>query len=629
MAMREININNMSVHLPVSKFTYTLQVNDFFDLTTRQSSFSENIKLPKTAHNANVFELSGMQPSNSKLPYKKLNTEYKVDGIAIVENAWGFLKSVDDSFNFHFIDGNIDLYRAIEKLKITDLPLEELTHTKNIDGIKETWRNNKDYVYALADFGGIMEHNNAINIDFLIPCISIRWIWKKIFELTGFKYQISDKILENKYITISDAYKDVSAEGAFEDAYKEDLQVASVPLTENSNMDLLVGNVAVINENIQEHRFVFKAAQKGVYQIKYKCNKQNVYEHFLFRGIPDIALTKDTNKNLSEIEIIKNSRRKYNKNEDGTYSADITFPNVYLNAGESLMIIAISNALSGINPAESDKTEIRVIYKHEAQVSLPEFLSDIELKDLFSEILIQNALTPIFNKKANAYKFYTLDERLNAPILEWSEKPIIFKNEKYDLGKFARNNTFKYKYNEDGDNHNDGVIKVENEQLKDVQNIESKFYSAEKDLTKSNVLGLNLPRILLWKKEIKESDNKTEVEYKELKNHYHWLKVKEMTGNIPLTSIAYGTTGSSNVVKYADFEPFEWNNIINENYKNIGKVINEMKINEYLIALSPMEIQEFDFFCRIYHEDLGAVFIPNRIKYESENLSLIELIKIG
>lgn len=47
------------------------------------------------------------------------------------------------------------------------------------------------------------------------------------------------------------------------------------------------------------------------------------------------------------------------------------------------------------------------------------------------------------------------------------------------------------------------------------------------------------------------------------------------------------------------------------------------------MALSPLDIHQFDFYCRIYLKDLGAIFLPNKIKYISDDLSVVELVKIS
>lgn len=45
--------------------------------------------------------------------------------------------------------------------------------------------------------------------------------------------------------------------------------------------------------------------------------------------------------------------------------------------------------------------------------------------------------------------------------------------------------------------------------------------------------------------------------------------------------------------------------------KAIREFANQMKLSEFIIALSPLDIHQFDFYCRIYLKDLGAIFLPD------------------
>lgn len=595
----ELIINGKEIDLPKQNFKFVLQVNDFFDLKTRQSSYSENIELPKTPLNLRFFEFAGTYPNNSDKPYQKLNTLYLVDGLPVVIDGFGILKNTDENYNFHFYDGNIDLYKAIEGLKLTDLPFDEFTHTKNIAGVKNTWENDLPYVYAVADYGGIPEWQNAINIDFLVPSISLEWIWNKIFEITGFQFQISEGILNNKWLTISDAYKDVSAEDAFEPIVDETKTLEFSAHTYNAHVGRYVANVIFADptEEIQhvEQGRVFTAPETGFYDIRHTITKTYpTWWHFYFGVMPSIGLTLEPRYLAHQIpSIIPGSLREVppNPSEENVdyegWGADILWSNIFLNAGDKIGIVAVADTGFDVghqvnawaqNTLIHDPTQTQFIYKPESEVSLPDYLSDIQLKDLFQEVLIQNGLTPIL--KDGVYRFYTLDERLNAPVVDWSEKFSRLLNEEYVIGDYGIRNIFTYQYNQDGENHNNGTFTINNEQLPDSNEIDSKFYGAERETTYFETLSINLPVFLLWEESVKETDDGTEITYKELKNHYHWLKVEEVTGTFPMTSKGYNTTGTASVVKYAEFDELKWQNLISEHYSQIGKILSRMSMVE-------------------------------------------------
>lgn len=645
--MTELFINGVKADLEEQSFNYTLQVNDFFDLKTRQSSFSENIKLPKTSKNLKIFDLAGSYPHNSFIPYQKNITDYLVDGVPVAINAFGILKNTDSEYNFHFYDGNIDLYKAIEKLKLTDLPLDEFRHVKDFDAIINTWDNDLNYVYAVADYGGQIEHDNGVNIDFLVPSISLEWLWQTIFDITGFEYTISDGILENKYFTISDAYKDVGADGTFPSIVDENEIVVAGTDRYNGYVGKYVANLKLTDDSVTHmtNGTVFTAPNDGLYDIKINITK--LFPMFIlgsFMPMPQLALTEQPNSNPQSIRSIRaGSERTIPRNPSQQnvdyegWGGEFIWRNIELNAGDKLSVLAIADEPFIIGHQENQQAQVnfvsepistQIIYKEAINVSLADYLSNIQIKDLFTEILIQNALTPIIDKNG-IYRFYTLDERLNAPIIDWSDKFSRLLNEDYVIGEYGQNNRFTYKYNEDGEDHNDGNIEVNNAQLKDENIINSKFYSAEKELTLFNTISMLLPEFMLWKDDVKETDNGTEISYKELKNHYHWLEVKERNQGIKLTSKGLGGSANHNKFKYADFDIFKWQNIINESYSNIGDILNQMSLIEVEVKLTPLDVYQFDFYSRIYIKELSSIFIPNKITFKPNELAQVQLIKIA
>lgn len=645
--MTELYINNELVDSEEQEFRFTLQVNDFFDLKTRQSSFSENIKLPKTSRNIKIFELAGAYPHSSNVPYQRNMVDYYVDGIPIVLDAFGVLKNTNNNYNFHFFDGNIDLYKAIEKLKFTDLPLDEFKHIKDIDAVINTWNNDLGYVYAVADYGGQSEHDNGVNIDFLIPSISLQWIWDKIFDITGYEYSISNGILDGKYLTISDAYKDVGAEDAFDSVVDESEIIEFGSDTYNHHIGKYVANLKITEDGVDymTNGVIFTAQEEGYYDVKMNITRLFPrWTRYGFDVVPQLAITTEPNLNSSRIRSIVDGSEKtipLNPSEPNVdyegWGGEFVWRNTFLRAGEKLSVVAIAGRSFATNYQDiqeaiddfiDEPIQTEIIYKPAIEVSLADYISDIQIKDIFSEVLIQNALTPIIDKNG-VYRFYTLEERLEAPIVDWSKKFSRLLDEDYVIGEYGQNNRFTYKYNEDGQNHNDGNIEVNNVQLKDENTINSKFYGAEKELSLFQSINHLLPEFMLWKEDVKETDNGIEISYKEMKNHYHWLRVEEKIRGVKLTSKGFGTSGSNSKYKYADFEEFKWENIIDASYSSIGLILNQMSLIEVEVNLSAVDIHEFDFYSRIYIEELSSIFMPNKITYKPNKLAVVELIKIA
>ena len=79
---------------------------------------------------------------------------------------------------------------------------------------------------------------------------------------------------------------------------------------------------------------------------------------------------------------------------------------------------------------------------------------------------------------------------------------------------------------------------------------------------------------------------------------------------------------------YAKFERLWWKNLINDYYSDFIKLLNNMKIYTCEMNLTALDLYEFNFFKRIYINQLGGYFLPNKITYKAGQRAIVELIKI-
>ena len=139
--MIELFINGRKADVEQKPFTYTLQVNDMFNFDTREISYSETIYLPTTPANNIIFGFANEPLSDKVEAYKTHKVDYYVNGIPIVQGANGFLVGKRGNyFIFEFKDKSKDIYNYLVGKKLTDLPLQNLNHTKNeyfIKSLKE------------------------------------------------------------------------------------------------------------------------------------------------------------------------------------------------------------------------------------------------------------------------------------------------------------------------------------------------------------------------------------------------------------------------------------------------------------------------------------------------------------
>jgi len=185
-------INNIEIELSDrTDIAQTLQVNDIVSLSNRQSNFTNTFTIPNTAKNINAFSLLGINNTNSNVPYQRNDTYLYADsGESLVYNGWAVVTSYDGNFKVNIYDGNIDLYKAIDNTTLGgSLDLTDINHIKTLDNVVNSFTDGLPYKYILADYNGnSLYQGNKINIDYLVPSVSVKWLWDKIFETFGFTY---------------------------------------------------------------------------------------------------------------------------------------------------------------------------------------------------------------------------------------------------------------------------------------------------------------------------------------------------------------------------------------------------------------------------------------------------------
>ena len=149
-------INGYNIELDdSSKISRTLQVNDIADLENRQSNYSATFKIPRTANNVRAFNRLGINGNNSNTPYQRNNAYLYADNEeCIVYNGWAVIKETSEYYSANIIDGNIDLYKAIENTTLSDLDLSDVNHFKTLDNVVNSFDGSNTYKYILADYNG-------------------------------------------------------------------------------------------------------------------------------------------------------------------------------------------------------------------------------------------------------------------------------------------------------------------------------------------------------------------------------------------------------------------------------------------------------------------------------------------
>ncbi|MEW5675550.1 hypothetical protein ABGT15_04495 [Flavobacterium enshiense] len=646
--MERLFINGKQCNLTAgdSGFAKTLQCNDLANIASRQTNRTMSIKLPFTPINDEIFGNLSFMGSQSQFPYQKNTCDLFYANDKIIHNGWANINQTSKAYEIHVYDGTVDLWKAIENKTLGDLYIGEITHTKSLTAVTNTWSNDLDYSYILADYGGkTIVSGDSINIDYLVPSVKVKYLWDRIFDTFGYTYtgsvfetidfnnlwmtypkgvnpEANDNIIPIKsfqmFTTVygrGDSARYILDSTAYTDSYITIIQ------TPNSNANGY--------GNTDEH--IKLLSDGGKYNIKINGKINTVKVGNQSESAPvDIWFVTNSEDDRAPAALVSPIRFREKLAEGITFNhtLDIDY-NFQLGMNETFSLVAATPAAyQATFIAGTDFTVDLGIYD-DPLYDFQNELKDFSITDFFKEIIWHYGLTFYKDEFSNNYEFRTLNEVMNGDVVNWSSKFQNVTNEKYTYNSYGQSNAFKYKYNEENANHNDGYLFVNNlnlDEKKDV--INSKIYSPESETT--SLTELNDVHIYkMWNKEVKDDG---EVKYKGLNKKYYFLRGVDYEFASSQTIVSESTSGSTivNSAKVETYQGIGWNDVINDYYLPLFNILNNTRIINAVFWLTPNDIANFDFRKLYYIEQLGGSFLINKItNYKVNKPVTVELIKVN
>jgi len=137
-----------------------------------------------------------------------------------------------------------------------------------------------------------------------------------------------------------------------------------------------------------------------------------------------------------------------------------------------------------------------------------------------------------------------------------------------------------------------------------------------------------LERMEFFSKEEKVENGITKVDYKEKTGRWHIFSRKKRNTSVVIIDIDDSKLRASSVW-VASAEDFKWNVLLKNYHKSLHRLLEHPRILIAEFALNEIDVYEFSFFSRIYVEQLGGYFLPNKIKYKAGVVAEVEMIKIN
>jgi hypothetical protein len=619
--MLEIILNNGSLEVPNDAIKYTKVGNDIADLSSRETDYTDSFSLPKSATNVNLFRGLGLKNDTSNIPYSKVDATLVEDGMVLINKGWLNVKETSNEFKVNLYNGLIDLFKAIENKTFgDDVDLSEINHTKDLATVVASFTN-PNYRYIVNDYGGKTHlATGEINIDYLVPSVRVSYLWNKIFTTFGFT-QIGNIFSTFDFSELWLTYpKGIDLSSILGTVFYSDFTDINSDGTQYQNINIVQGS--------QINNFNYVVPTTGTYKMIYN------YDAVLFFS---------NNTNYETVSGFSVIHRIYKNNniilETGGSSVVLFYiENFQFNAGDIISLEIVTDVNYYFPPSDgydfvskSLNLQTMRFEKYNNIVSFSEELKQLKITDFFKEMLNRFALT-IFVNKDNDYIFKTFDERLQAQIIDWSNKYLERTSETYTAKSYGQINTFRQEYRDERLNHADGSFLISNKNLEPEKEIvKSKIFSAEKELTTFKINGTyneNIYATPLWDKEITENNGTQEIKYKVLSKRFYFLRSETITQTATLKSEALLSTQTVNSLPVARFLTTAYKDFVPRYYNNIQLLLNDFRFHKIKLALTTIDFINLDFDKIYYFEQEQNYYFLNKVSFEKGKESSAEFYRI-
>lgn len=223
----------------------------------------------------------------------------------------------------------------------------------------------------------------------------------------------------------------------------------------------------------------------------------------------------------------------------------------------------------------------------------------------------------------------SLDDRLDAPAIDFSDKYIKRKKESYLYNTYAKNNLLKHKYDIEGDDYDDGNLIVNNANLESEKTLfqGNTFAPLDEFVTYNGVVNAEyeVTNFKMFEIDIKEDTATGDLiaAYKPLKNRFYFMESEQRADSIRILGVLQ--VG----FPIAKINAVSYKSIVGLKYQKISQLIERTKVHEIELALAPFHIATLDLKKRYYFTQEHAYYLLNNVRYVSGNKSIGEFILIS
>jgi len=614
-------INGKLADLKDVVISETKQINNFFDVRDRQTSFTNKFILPFTPINKEIYDMLGVVGVNSNAPYRIGTATFIRGGIPTITNGRITVSKyeIGKGYSTSIQYGNIDIFDVIGKEKVSDLDYIDINHSITTLNFIDSFSNNYNdgYIYAIADFGVLDVAD--IDIQYQTPSVFRRWIWDKIFNEAGFTYEYigNDNVFEsnlfiNSLISLNEG---TVVEDDIQNPLPE-LKVELNSFSDYSEFESVPDDITIIDfdinvsESLDVDDIFDIINNKGVLKVK----KSGYYTFsgdgdFFSQSFKSVVIQKNNiNNSYLSVNTIGDVVLAYSKK-------------IYLTPSDEVKIIVRGN--------QSEFTynlSFSITKDNEGgEINFSDFFDNISKKDFIKGVIQDYGL--LMRRNGTTYKFIQIEEMFNDfdNAEDWSNLFDKQLKEVYKIGNYTKENKIKYKYDAD-ENYSDGSFNLDNETLKEENLLFSSKFRAPK-ITSETIGGEVIYSAPIFTLTLNDDGSVKEVKKKKGASFIFNNSKVNSTINFNLKGLDNDIfTGS---IPVANFNELDYNQIISKRYNLFSVNINKPIKTDVTFAMTALHVYELDFFKLKYIKQLASYYYVNKIiGFKNSKKTKVELIRV-
>lgn len=599
---------------------YTFQINDIANLANRQSSYTDSFNVPKTENNVQIMDGLGLPSDTSRAPYLQPDCAMKHEGFDLIKKGYANIKETDDEYHLYLYSGIVNFFKAIENKKLSDLDLTEIIHTKDLNSVVGSYSPGSPYRYFLADYNGqthFLNDPSTINIDYLVPSVSVKYLWDKIHSKFNFPYSgdiFNDDDFKNLYITypkapnIADLYKLISSGYNVE---RINFPKAQGETNATNHRRLFVNNVDP-GSTTWRNGLYLDIAETGMYRIYFEANTigsgGGVWPNMNYwLGIDSEGISPEN---------ITNKVLLVNTGQSATGATTI----IPLTAGSNIQFF-FQKPFWGSPPYVDANFVFRIEKINKETVDFKDGLGDFSVTDFTKEIINFFGLTIFPEDGTNKLNYKTIKERVRTDdVVDWSDKFIERTSEEYVATNYSQRNYFQYQYNDKEGSYYDGYIDVNNSNLGASKTVfKSKIYAPERVKTKFKLNGtteIDSDVFKFYDKQANDDPNKPPT-YKGLEKRFYFIRQGKDTYSVKMGSNAANEQQTVPNAVTGDFTGLNWQNIIGKYYGDYITILTDSRLHTISLDLDIVDAIQLDFKKLYYFKQEQQYYLLNKLNYDN------------